>query len=135
MADLARWSDLLLAVRATAHSGTTLDPFLRHIMLVTKVTRAVLAQFIRNMLGDEAMKSVLTTGEQLIQEGLLRGKALGKAEGLLDGQRGILLRQLTARFGPLPQATIARIEDAQAVELGLWAERILTADNLGSVFA
>ena len=64
---------------------------------------------------------MLTTAESLRRE----GQAKGKQEALL-----VLLRQ---RFGPLPAATVARVDKATAAELDLWLGRVLTASSLDEV--
>lgn len=57
-------------------------------------------------------------------------RAAGEAQGQLGGSMAILLKQLTAKFGPLPAETIARIENASLGELRLWSVRLLTAITL-----
>lgn len=54
----------------------------------------------------------------------------GVAEGLLRGHRNILLKQLRARFGELPEATVARVNAAELWQLDTWAERVLSAQTL-----
>jgi hypothetical protein len=44
-----------------------------------------------------------------------------------------LLKQLRARFGALPEAAVARVNDASAAELDDWAEQILTAPSLADL--
>jgi hypothetical protein len=41
-----------------------------------------------------------------------------------------LLKLLTAKFGPLPAETVARIENASLEELELWSVQLLTATTL-----
>jgi hypothetical protein len=47
----------------------------------------------------------------------------------------LLLKQLALRFGPLPEATRARVEAGSAEQLDAWAERVLTAATLHDVLA
>lgn len=56
--------------------------------------------------------------------------ALGRQEGRQEGERAILLRQLRARFGELPDAAVARVEGAESAALERWAERVLSAKTL-----
>ncbi len=44
------------------------------------------------------------------------------------------MRQLEKRFGPLPDATRARLESATADQLLEWGERVLMANRLADVF-
>ncbi|WP_437739153.1 DUF4351 domain-containing protein [Sorangium sp. So ce1504] len=54
-------------------------------------------------------------------------------EGLKEGGRNLLLRQLRARFGELPAAVVARIDAADVAELERWGERVLGARTLDEV--
>ena len=45
----------------------------------------------------------------------------------------MLLRQLHARFGELPEVTVARIEAADSADLERWGERVLGAQTLAEV--
>ncbi len=57
-------------------------------------------------------------------------RAAGAAQGQIDGRIATLLEQLTAKFGPLPAETVARIETASLQELQLWSMQLLTATTL-----
>jgi hypothetical protein len=59
----------------------------------------------------------------------------GRDEGVAQGQRTTLIRQLTRRFGPLPQSVEARVAGAGAEDLERWLDRILDAASLDEVFA
>ena len=59
----------------------------------------------------------------------------GLAEGREQGERRVLQRQLTRRFGELPGWAAERLETASAEELEDWADKILVAGTLGEVFA
>lgn len=63
----------------------------------------------------------MPTIQQLIDQGEAKGAAKGKAEG----QRQLLARQITKRFGTLPPATEAQLTGADGPTLERWAERIL----------
>jgi hypothetical protein len=55
------------------------------------------------------------------------------AEGEARGEAKVLLKQLTLKFGPLPQGVAERVQAASIEELDRWAERVLTADRLEQV--
>jgi predicted transposase/invertase (TIGR01784 family) len=55
-------------------------------------------------------------------------------EGKAEGRAEVLLRQLTARFGPLPADLTARVRSASSDALDHWALRILDARSLAEVF-
>lgn len=61
----------------------------------------------------------------------LRNEALN--EGRNEGVRSMLLRQLHARFGELPSATVARIEAADIADLERWGDRMFGAQTLTEV--
>ncbi|MBI5780746.1 MAG: DUF4351 domain-containing protein [Rhodocyclales bacterium] len=58
----------------------------------------------------------------------------GTQKGRLEGEALALQRQLTRRFGPLPEWVQARLRSASAEELETWAERVLDATRLEDVF-
>lgn len=59
-----------------------------------------------------------------------RGLSAGKTEGLAEGRAELVLRQLTRRFGELPDSVRARICSASIGELDQVGERLLTAGSL-----
>jgi hypothetical protein len=59
-----------------------------------------------------------------------QGKAECKAEGKAEGRIELILKLLTLRFGPLTEATQARVRGAQDAQLDAVAERMLTAKTL-----
>jgi len=65
----------------------------------------------------------LTWADKLLRE--------GEEKGMLNGKRDTLVRQLTQKFGPLPEPVTARVEAYESVdELDACLERILTANSL-----
>jgi hypothetical protein len=68
------------------------------------------------------------------QEGLERARIEGEREGE-RAARQMLVRQLRLRFGEVPAAVVARIEEADESLLDLVAVRVLTATNLDDVLA
>ena len=63
------------------------------------------------------------------------GRTEGCAEGLVWGEARVLKRQLTRRFGPLPEWVEAKLAAAEPAQLEAWAERVLDAPMLEAVFA
>jgi hypothetical protein len=51
------------------------------------------------------------------------------------GQRGVLRRQLTRRFGSLPAWAEERLAQGSEAELELWTDRILDEETLEAVLA
>jgi hypothetical protein len=54
--------------------------------------------------------------------------------GEATGQAAVVLRQLERRFGPLPEEARARIASASSDEILAMADRLLSAEDLDSVF-
>jgi len=52
---------------------------------------------------------------------------------MLSSSGKLLLRLLRARFGDLPEVAVARVNAADAAQLDLWAERVLSAPTLADV--
>lgn len=77
--------------------------------------------------------------QQGMQQGLEKGREQGLEQGRqkarLEGEGTILRRQLTRRFGPLPQNVLDRLDRADAHELEAWADRVIDATSLDEVFA
>jgi predicted transposase YdaD len=75
----------------------------------------------------------MTPAEQWIAQGEARGVEKGRAEGRVEGLAEMFLRQLSLRFGKLPDSTAERIRRASETELMRWGERVLTARALDEV--
>ena len=58
----------------------------------------------------------------------------GRQEGQLEGERRVLERLLTRRFGELPGWATERLAAATAEQLESWADEVLVADSLDEVF-
>ena len=54
-------------------------------------------------------------------------------QGMQQGEVRVLVRQLTRRFGDLPEETMKKIESADADTLLQWSERVLSAQTLNEV--
>ena len=64
------------------------------------------------------------------EEGLRDGVKKGVEEGLALAKAATLTRQLTRRFGPLPEWAVLRVQQAPPVELDAWLDRIFDAPTL-----
>ncbi|MEX1369314.1 MAG: DUF4351 domain-containing protein [Nannocystaceae bacterium] len=65
----------------------------------------------------------------------LMEQAYVRKEAIEQGEAKVLLKQLQLRFGSLPEATRALVENAKSEQLDIWVERVLTAKSLDEVFA
>ncbi|WP_162246570.1 MULTISPECIES: DUF4351 domain-containing protein [unclassified Duganella] len=84
---------------------------------------------------DKAREEGLSHGHQ---QGLANGRAegleQGLAQGVLDGQRQIVERLLTVRFGQLPDGAIKRIRSSSLGDLEQWTRNLCDAPSLSEVF-
>ncbi len=90
---------------------------------------------VAKQLGPEVLEAYMTTAQALEAKGEAKGEARGEARGLVKGEARLLLKQLTLKFGALPDTVRDRTHAATTTELETWAERILTATTLDDVFA
>jgi hypothetical protein len=66
--------------------------------------------------------------------GLKQGLIEGELKGKLEGEAAVLNRLLTRRFGPISEATQARLDNATLEQLEQWTDNILEAATLDDVF-
>jgi len=69
-----------------------------------------------------------------VKEWTYEWKQEGIEEGMQKGEVGILLRLMRLKFGDLNAETLARIESADADQLLVWSERILSAKTVEDIF-
>ncbi|KYG02813.1 hypothetical protein BE21_54290 [Sorangium cellulosum] len=81
----------------------------------------------------EAMMKGYEYQSDFAKKYVAQGRDQGLQEGRREGERAMLLRLLRARFGELPDATVARVEAAETAVLEQWAERVLSAKTLAEV--
>ena len=73
----------------------------------------------------------VTTWEQLALE---EGREEGITFGRLEGEREMLLRQLTRKFGVLPPAILERVQsETDLAQLEMWSLNLLEAKSLPEV--
>ncbi|MAQ19698.1 MAG: transposase, partial [Sandaracinus sp.] len=77
----------------------------------------------------------MTYKERLIEQGREEGLERGLEQGRAEGSRLMLAKLLQLKFGPLDDATEAKLAGASLAQLEAWSERVLTADDLDQVFA
>lgn len=68
-------------------------------------------------------------GKRIYAEGVEEGRREGRSGAL----RGLLVKLLTRRFGPLPEAAMSRVQAADPDLLEAWSERLLSASSLDDV--
>ena len=73
--------------------------------------------------------------EQRIDRWNMKQQELGRREGRREGGADVVLRLLERKFGPLSAWVKKRVNSADAAQLLVWADRILTAATLDEIFA
>ena len=80
---------------------------------------------------ERALYNEMTLLRHAREEGLEKGLEVGWEKG-----RGhALTRQLTRRFGLLPEWVAPQVQQASATQLDTWLDRVLDAPTLEAVFA
>jgi predicted transposase YdaD len=137
--NLATWGHAFGEAMRTPRGMESVSVLLRYISLVTHDLHLTKFRAKIHELAPEAEEATMTLAEQLIAEGLAKGKAeglaKGKAEGLAAGQISVLSKLLTLKFGELPPSYAARLAAASLAELDAWVERVLPAATLDDVFS
>jgi predicted transposase/invertase (TIGR01784 family) len=85
---------------------------------------------------DEQKERMMTIAEQLKQIGRKEGWEEGRMRGWEEGREeseAVLARQLTRRFGPLPEWARERLHRADAAQREAWADAVLDATSLTEV--
>jgi hypothetical protein len=68
-----------------------------------------------------------------VQSWFKEARLEGEQRGQQIGEANVLVRQLTRRFGPLPDWAEARLRAADAGRLETWADAVLDAASLTDV--
>lgn len=68
------------------------------------------------------------------QDVFAEGRTEGWTKGRAEGEVQMLRRQLTRRFGPLPEWVNLRLQKADSAQLEAWADQVLDAKTLEGVF-
>jgi hypothetical protein len=80
---------------------------------------------------DEELREMFRTGAQaLLDRGREEGRQEGWQEGRQEGERGLLLKLLAHKFGPLSPEVRGKAESLTEAEVSDLAVRILTAQTL-----
>jgi hypothetical protein len=89
---------------------------------------SALAAILEREIGPEAKEILMTIGEAFIQQ--------GRQQGIQEGERGVLLRQLRKRFGAqVNDDTEQRVAAASPEQIALWLDRVLSAATLTELLA
>lgn len=125
VAALQRWAPLLRGVARAASARDCLQALTSYILETTDLTLARLDATLAGLIGEVEV-NMITTAERIRRKARKEGRKEGRHEGRIE----LLLRQLTTRFGPLPDATEALVRQASTETLDHWGEAVLTAKTL-----
>ena len=131
------WAAKLEPLRREPAGGSTFAAALWYLLNVSEVPKPRIVAASAAL--PEPTKELFMTGaQQLIQEGLEKGRVEGLEMGRVEGERtalaAMVLRQARLRFGEVPSAAAARITSATTRELERYVEGILTAERLDDLF-
>jgi predicted transposase/invertase (TIGR01784 family) len=83
---LVRWIDVIREVASAPHGLEALAQVMRYILQVNQdVTAEALEVFLEREIGPEAKDTIVTTGQQLIEQGIEQGRQQGIEQGRQQG--------------------------------------------------
>ena len=113
---LGRWMNVVREVIAAPNGLEALAQVMRYILEVNEhVAPEALQALLEREIGPEAKDTIMTAGQQLIEQGIKQGIEQGRQQGIEQGiERGIarsLVDVYEARFGAMAEGIRAVIED------------------------
>ncbi len=130
------WKELIAEVLAGPDGIKLLGVLFRYIV---KNNPNATPENLRGLLpsgrGPEVEEAIMNWYQEELEQTRREARRDGAREGKREGRLEMLLKQLRRRFGDLPPAVVARIDEADTSLLDLWAERVLTAATLDDVLA
>jgi len=107
----------------------------QEVLKLDKEYKMELMNPLEQMFFDDGVEAGLKQG---MEKGLKQGREQGLEQGLEKGRKegavALLERQLTQRFGPLPQTARNKLAKASAAQLESWADALLEAQSLKQMF-
>jgi len=137
LAAFERWADLLRAVdRDTGppDGEAAIAAIAGYVLRTTQVGAADLHIAFERML-HRPEKTIMSTAEKLVNQGIARGIEQGMEQGIARGRIATLVRLLERRFGTLPPQVVVRLHEATPAELDRITDRVLEAPSLAAIFA
>ena len=149
IAILGRWMNVVRDVVRAPHGLEALAQVMRYILEVNEhVGAEALQELLEREVGPEAKDAIVTTGQQLIQQGVEKGIQQGIEKGIekgiqqgieqgrQQGMRELLLRLMRQRFGDVIDAHVEqRLATASNERIEAWSLRVLSAATLAELFA
>jgi hypothetical protein len=137
---LGRWINVVREVAGAAHGLEALAQVMRYILEVNEhVERQALEALLEREIGPEAKDTIVTVGQQLIEQGRQQGIQQGiQQERQQERQRfqELLLRLLRQRFGDEVDANVeGRVAAGSIEQIETWTDRVLSAATLADLLA
>jgi predicted transposase YdaD len=106
---------------------------MRYILEANEHVRPeALQALLEREIGPQAKDTIVTAGQQLIEQGRQEGRQEGRQQGFQE----VLLRQLRQRFGDQVDTQVEqRIVTASVEQVETWSMRVLSAATLAELFA
>ncbi len=127
-------ADAALAGLAACH-GLDIDRATRYSDFIYSVLGPAVLQALDSLMTARKYQPQSDFARYHAAQGRKEGEEAGIKTGIERGQRAVILRLLTKRFGPLDPAVLTQVEQAGVATLELWADRILSADTLDQILA
>jgi predicted transposase/invertase (TIGR01784 family) len=126
---LSRWMNVVREVAQAPNGMAALAPVMRYILEVNEQVRPeVLQALLEREIGPEAKDTIVTAGQELIEQ--------GRKQGIQQGIQQMLLRQVRRRFGVEVDPHVEqRIATASVEQIEIWSERVVTAATLAELLA
>jgi predicted transposase YdaD len=129
---LARLHAEITRLLATEHGRRELSDVVWYIECVhPEFRRRAILDRLKPLVPPEIAKTMDSYEKTLERMWIEKHRRLDRE----DGQKELLLRLLTRRFGALPETVTAQVGNAGSEELERWADRILDAASLDDIFA
>jgi hypothetical protein len=123
------FADLFEEVRAARDGAEALRTLFSYLSIVSRRDEGLVGRVLAE-LSEPLREDVMDLVEMLAA--LEREE--GRTEGRVEGRAEILLKQLSLRFGAVPETAERRVREASLDELDRWAERVLTATSLDELW-
>jgi predicted transposase/invertase (TIGR01784 family) len=126
---LGHWAAAMAELLRAPNGREALWTLFRYISLVADDSVATTLSQALDAAQPEVKEALMTLAEKWKAEGEAKGIAKGEAKGRMETLR----KQLTLKFGELPESAARRLASASEAELDRWVELVLAADTLDAV--
>jgi hypothetical protein len=130
-AGMTRMADAFDAMLAGKDGVDALHAILRYLLAThRRMSPPRIARILEAAASDARKKVIMDELDVFRVEGREEGRREGRREGRVEGTAQTLLRQLQARFGPIPADARSRVLAATEATLARWSLQVLTAPTL-----